>query len=254
MHTASTCAIAPAFSTVAAEDAHARACARARCTLARTPTMHGYASTTSIRILTSTTWSRSCVTRTASLPRHPVPAREPSHPEADEATGRAGARSRPARRLALDSSRDHRAQHLHRRFSRRDRGGIRGTARFPRSRAAGSRGPLDIAVDGATANALPIAFPRKSRSIGASDSRRPRRASAQPSWREPSAIARRSSWTDTKATGSAMSSRSLAARRTLRRSMERSWCAMTSGSYRSANSCRSLSRRRAEHDRTATLD
>ena len=78
------------------------------------------------------------------VPRHSVPARQPAHPEADEASRRgrqdAGAHPQLARRLP----RPHGAQHVHRRISRRNRRRVRGAARFPRRGAARSRRRLRV--------------------------------------------------------------------------------------------------------------
>ena len=57
----------------------------------------------------------------AALPRRAVPAREPAHPEADEAPGQRGEHAGAHPRLARDLPGHHDPQHVHRRLSRRDR-------------------------------------------------------------------------------------------------------------------------------------
>ena len=83
-----------------------------------------------------------------SLPRHPVPAREPAHPQAHEAPGggREGARAHPRLARGLPGPDD--PQHLHRRLSGRDRGGIRGAFDLPQGGAAGPRGMLRLFAGG----------------------------------------------------------------------------------------------------------
>ena len=70
--------------------------------------------------------------RASRVSRRAVPAREPAHPQADEASRCAGEGTRSADRMAARAARSHRAQHVHRWLSRRDRRRIRRTARFPR--------------------------------------------------------------------------------------------------------------------------
>ena len=60
----------------------------------------------------------------AALSRHPVPARQRPHPEADEAPGRRREHAGAHRRLAPAGARHHAAQHFHRRLPGRDRGRI----------------------------------------------------------------------------------------------------------------------------------
>ena len=55
------------------------------------------------------------------LSRRAVPARQPAHPQADEAAGQCREQPRAHPRLARDLPGPHHPQHLHRRFSRRDR-------------------------------------------------------------------------------------------------------------------------------------
>jgi hypothetical protein len=73
------------------------------------------------------------------LPRRALPARQPAHPQADEAPGLGGKGARPHRRLAPRSAGPGDPLHLHHRLPRRDRGRVQRAARFPRRGAARSR-------------------------------------------------------------------------------------------------------------------
>ena len=91
-----------------------------------------------------------------SLPRRAVPARQPAHPQADEAPG--GGREHLERirawREALPGPHD--PQHLHRRLSGRDRGGVRGAAGFLEEAQLDRVGCFAYSpVEGAKANELP---------------------------------------------------------------------------------------------------
>ena len=96
----------------------------------------------------------------AALSRRAVPAREPAHPEADEAPGQRREQPRAHPRLALDLSRPHDPLHLHRRLSGRDRTRIRALLAFLEEAQLDRVGCFAYSpVDGAAANALPDPVP-----------------------------------------------------------------------------------------------
>ena len=68
------------------------------------------------------------------LPRRAVPARQPAHPQADEAAGRRGKDSRAHCRLAPGGAGPDHPLDFHHGLSRRDRGGVQRTAAIPRRR------------------------------------------------------------------------------------------------------------------------
>ena len=73
------------------------------------------------------------------LPRRAVPAREPAHPEADEAAGERRRHAAAHRSVARRAAGPRHPQHVHRRLPRRDGARVRGAARVSRGRAARSR-------------------------------------------------------------------------------------------------------------------
>ncbi len=99
----------------------------------------------------------------AALSRHSLPAREPERAEGDAAAGASGEDAWSASPLARDLSRSCHPLDLHRRLPRRDRGGLRASARLACAKPSSSRvGCFKYEnVDGAAANALPGHVPEE---------------------------------------------------------------------------------------------
>ena len=101
--------------------------------------------------------------RAAALPRRAVSAREPAHPQADEASGRQREHACTHSHVARDLPRHHHPQHFHRRLSRRDGSGVRASLLAFLEEAQLDRvGCFAYSpVDGAAANALPDPVPEE---------------------------------------------------------------------------------------------